>query len=166
MHGVGKEESQATQRNAPEHVLKFIEFAAKGADAVEAQFAIPAPVVIAQAALETGWGTHVKGNAYFGIKGIADSGKSVTAVTHEFENGKRTQVIDEFRAYNNFEEAAIDYGRFLSTNPRYAKAFDFSDDPLRFADEVARAGYATDPEYASKLKSILRKYVIPSMSTE
>ncbi len=67
---------------------------------------------------------------------------------------------DSFRAYIDFSEAAEDYGKFLTTQPRYKPAFIHSKDPLKFADALQRAGYATDPSYASKLKSIITTYYL------
>ena len=63
------------------------------------------------------------------------------------------------RRYNGFHrEAAEDYGRFLRTNRRYATCFAYSDQPDLFVDHLAAAGYATDPDYADKLKRIIRAH--------
>ena len=63
---------------------------------------------------------------------------------------------DAFRSYSGFDEAADDYGRFLTGNPRYHAAFAHTDNPEAFAEAVAAAGYATDPTYSTKLVSIMR----------
>ena len=123
--------------------------------AVKKQFGVPISVTLAQSALETGWGRHVVGNAYFGIK--ADSGQSsLTATTREVVAGKTVYVNAAFRRYANYAEAALAYGKFLRTNARYHAAFDHIDAPEAFAHAVAEAGYATDPNYAAHVIGIMR----------
>lgn len=134
-------------------VTDFIALVGPDALKVQKEFKIPAAVSIAQAALETGWGRSVKGHNYFGIKGAGQ-----TFTTHEVIDGKRVQLKDNFRAYASLEESFRDYGVFLTTNPRYKKCFNYSNDPKRFAAELQAAGYATDPEYASKLCQIMDKW--------
>lgn len=135
-----------------QHVQEFIAKAKPLALKVQDKYGIPYGVCIAQAALETGWGRHVKGNNYFGIKG-----QGQRFATHEFVDGKKINIVDSFRAYDSMEESFEDYGRFLQTQPRYAKAFQTSN-PEEFAKELQQAGYATDPEYANKLISIMRRW--------
>ncbi len=101
--------------------------------------------------------TFVK-NAYFGIKGKAPDGKSVDFGTSEVVGGKVIHEKDTFRAYTGFSDAADDYGRFLSENARYKHAFAVKQDPEKFVTEIARAGYATDPNYAKSLISIIRSH--------
>jgi flagellar protein FlgJ len=115
-------------------------------------------VLIAQSAQETGWGRHVVHNAYFGIKGHSPDGGSVDFKTTEVINGKVVHETDTFRAYTDFADAADDYGRLLSQNSRYSKAFLFKTDPDRFVHEIAKAGYATDPTYAQSLISIIHSH--------
>jgi type VI secretion system secreted protein VgrG len=115
-------------------------------------------IVIAQAALESGWGKHVKNNAYFGIKAHKTTGETTSFTTTEFVNGKKITINDSFRAYKDFFESAHDYGKFLRTNSRYENAFNYSRNPHNFAEKLQDAGYATDPRYAKKLKSIISKY--------
>ncbi|MBN6058681.1 glycoside hydrolase family 73 protein [Aggregatibacter actinomycetemcomitans] len=125
------------------------------AKAIEKKWGVPAEVTIAQAALESGWGKKVKGNAYFGIKGKGSKG-SVNFGTHEVINGKKIGINDNFASYGGFADAANGYGEFLNKNKRYREAFKHKDNPVEFAKAVARAGYATDPEYANKLTSIIK----------
>lgn len=134
------------------HVQEFIAKAKPLALEVQEEYGVPYGVCIAQAALETGWGRYIKGNNYFGIKG-----QGQRFATHEFVNGKRINIVDSFRAYDSMEDSFEDYGRFLSTQPRYAKAF-LTKDPEQFARQLQQAGYATDPEYANKLISIMRRW--------
>ena len=65
-------------------------------------------------------------------------------------------ITDNFRAYTSFADAADDYGRFLKENSRYASCFQHTTDPVRFAQGVAAAGYATAPDYAAALTRIIR----------
>jgi type VI secretion system secreted protein VgrG len=115
-------------------------------------------ILIAQAALESGWGRHVKDNAYFGIKSHNTTGSTTSFATTEFLNGKKVSTSDTFRAYKDFNEAALDYGNFLTSNKRYKDAFSYKNNPEKFADKLQSAGYATDPQYAKKLKLIISKY--------
>ena len=117
---------------------------------VKLDWGVPVAICIAQAALESGWGKSVKGNAYFGIKGKSPSGATTTFTTTEFEKGKKITIQDSFRAYKDFAESADDYGRMLKSNSRYAGCFAHSNDPLKFADALQAAGYATDPNYAKR----------------
>jgi flagellum-specific peptidoglycan hydrolase FlgJ len=150
----------SSQAKAPrprlKHVQAFLDMAGPSAREVAKKWKVPASVLLAQAALESGWGQHVKGNAYFGIKGKKGTTGGVTFGTTEFVDGKQVSINDTFRGYNNFAEAAEDYGKFLSENARYQVALLHTNDPMRFVDEIARAGYATDPLYAQKLKGTIR----------
>ena len=142
----------------PSYVTAFIARITPAAKAVNAAWGVPVCVVIAQAALESSWGQHVKGNAYFGVKGKSSAGASVSFATHEVANGHATLIHDSFRAYTSLEEAADDYGRLLRNNPRFSPSFAYSKQPDQFVDHVARAGYATDPNYAAKLKNIIKAH--------
>ena len=119
-------------------------------------------VLIAQAALETGWGKKVIKNAagnsnnLFNIK--ADprwQGSKVATNTLEFHNGIPVQEKAAFRAYNNYQDSFNDYVRFLNQNPRYAKALEQPADPVRFIRNLHQAGYATDPDYADKIIGVM-----------
>lgn len=116
-------------------------------------------VLVAQAALETGWGKHVpSGNNYYGIKaGRSWQGKVQHLDSPEFENGVMVTRNSTFRAYSSVLESMKDYVSFIQGNERYSKAADKSFDPDAYFDEIQKAGYATDPHYASKLKDIVRK---------
>lgn len=135
----------------------YIHFASAGM-AVQRKYKVPYLSALAQCALETGWGKSKPGNMCFGIK-ITPSytGKTQELTTTEYVNGVKQTVKSKFRAYDSIEESFLDYGNFLTVNPRYKNAFNYPNDPYRFCEEVAKAGYATDPNYYSKLKSILDK---------
>ena len=151
-------EMAGAARARPANVQAFVAMTLVPARAARAKWRVPVSVLIAQAALESGWGQSVKGNAYFGIKRTASTQRGVEFGTTEYVRGEKVSVRDSFRAYASFAEAAEDYGRFLNTNPRYRQALMHTSDPLRFADEIAKAGYATDPQYAAKVKRIIEAY--------
>jgi type VI secretion system secreted protein VgrG len=125
---------------------------------VKKKWGVPIAVLVAQGALESGWGLHVKGNAYFGIKGKSSKGSSVSFGTHEVVRGKSIAITDTFRSYKDIAEAADDYGQFLKNNPRYSACFAYSNQPDLFVDHLAAAGYATDSDYAKKIKSIIKAH--------
>jgi flagellum-specific peptidoglycan hydrolase FlgJ len=149
-----------TRKPRPANVKAFIIKTLQSAKSVKLKYGIPVSIIIAQAALESGWGGHVKDNAYFGIKAHNTSATTTSFKTTEFVNGKKVSISDAFRAYKNFEEAAQDYGKFLTANARYKAAFTYKNNPEKFADQLQTAGYATDPLYAKKLKSIISTYYL------
>ena len=112
--------------------------------------AILPSVCIAQAALESGW--NLKAKTLFGIKGKGESLK-----TTEFINGKYISVTDSFRTYPDLASSIDGYYEFLLTNKRYAGYIGLTD-PQTQITAISRAGYATDPNYASKVMSIIRAY--------
>lgn len=114
--------------------------------------------VVAQAALETGWGKSAIGNNVFGIKaGPSWKGKKQLVSTREFVNGQYISIQDWFRDYDTMADSFADHFTFLSVNSRYSRVFD-PDDKLSDEDyfrELQRAGYATDPNYANSLTAML-----------
>lgn len=119
-------------------------------------------VLIAQAALETGWGQKVIKNAagssnnLFNIK--ADPrwvGNKVATKTLEFHQGIAVQEKAAFRAYDNYQDSFNDYVRFLNDNPRYSKALAQPAEPTNFIRNLHQAGYATDPDYSDKVISVM-----------
>lgn len=145
-------------RDRPAHVDAFITMLLPAAQDAKKKWRVPISVLIAQAALESGWGRSVVDNAYFGIKGKAPDGSSTTFATTEVIGGEVVKLQDTFRAYKDVNEAADDYGRFLSSNSRYSPCFAVADRPIEFVKKLAAAGYATDPDYAKKLTSIINTY--------
>ncbi|TKJ12370.1 flagellar assembly peptidoglycan hydrolase FlgJ [Halomonas sp. 15WGF] len=145
-----------------DHVERFMQTLATPAQAASAATGVPAELILAQAALETGWGQHEIAtqqghNSYnvFGIKaGSQWQGKTTDIVTHEYVNGRRTQVVDTFRVYDSFEHAFTDYANLIGNNPRYAGVLQASN-AEQAARELQRGGYATDPRYADKLVSVM-----------
>ena len=124
-----------------------------------ARLDVPAEALVAQAALETGWGQKVMlqadgTNSYnlFGIKATAAwTGGTVVKDTLEFDGEVARQVKATFRAYPDVETAVDDYIEVVGGNPRYRSALGTGNDVTRFAEALQRAGYATDPVYAEKI---------------
>jgi len=124
--------------------------------------------LLAQAALETGWGQRMARNAdgspslnMFGIKaGDEWTGARATADTVEFSNGVATQRRTAFRAYGSIEESVSDFANVLKKSPRYRDAIAAGGDVHAYIDRIGKSGYATDPEYANKLNQILNSGVL------
>jgi len=121
-------------------------------------------VLIAQSALETGWGKKIINRVdkqsslnLFNIKAHRSwQGDKVAKNSLEVENGVGIKRVSNFRAYNSLAESFEDYGRFITTNKRYKPALQQNDGDHRYIEELQNAGYATDPKYADKIKSIMR----------
>lgn len=141
---------------------KFVDRMLPAALAAERDTGIPAHFMVAQAALETGWGRHEPvrrdGSASFNIFGIKAgpgwTGPAVEASTTEVVAGLAQTRVERFRAYSSYEQSFNDYARLLQDNPRYAAVLGVRE-PDRFARGLQAAGYATDPEYANKLERII-----------
>jgi len=116
------------------------------------KWGVPAVFTLAQHLVESAWKMEKLGHNYFGIKATSSTQKSQVQQTHEYVNGRKVNTSARFRGYNSAAESYDDHGRFLRQQPRYAAAFRTSD-PVAFAWEVARAGYATDPKYFEKLRT-------------
>jgi len=120
-------------------------------------------LLLAQAALETGWGQHVirgtDGSNSFNLFGIkADTrwqGERAVTETIEFEDGLMRKQRASFRAYASLADSFSDYADFLKTNPRYREALNRAADAPSFARALAEAGYATDPDYSGKINRIM-----------
>ncbi|MBB4124784.1 flagellar protein FlgJ [Xanthomonas translucens] len=125
------------------------------------ELGVDARALVAQAALETGWGRRgisrgdgASSNNLFGIKATGWSGERVTTGTHEYVAGVKQSQTADFRAYASPAESFADYVRLLKTNPRYQQALNAGTDIRGFAQGLQRAGYATDPSYAAKIAAI------------
>ena len=125
------------------------------------ELGVDARALVAQAALETGWGRRMiqrgdgnTANNLFGIKATGWKGERAAATTHEYSNGVRHTERADFRAYGSPAESFADYVRMIKQNPRYRQALESGGDVRRFASALQQAGYATDPRYADKISSI------------
>ncbi len=143
----------------------FIQQLMPQAEKAAQELGTTAHVLLAQAALETGWGKHVLpdadgGNSFnlFNIK--ADSrweGKSTLAKTVEFDQGVATTAHAAFRAYDSYADSFQDYVNFIKSNPRYRDAVAHANDTQAYVNKVHDAGYASDPAYADKWLQILQQ---------
>jgi len=119
-------------------------------------------LLIAQAALETGWGKFVmrteqgaSSKNLFGIKATNNwEGQKTQINTLELEAGTLQQTKAEFRTYDSYAQSFSDYANFISTRNRYQKAMEVASKPESYVKELQAAGYATDPDYANKIGSI------------
>ena len=158
-----KDDAGASGSATPEQKQKFIDEMLPHATAAARALGVDARAIVAQAALETGWGTSQPADAggqshnYFGIKaGASWRGASVGADTTEFSAGVAGTEQARFRAYGSLAENVADYVRVLR-EPRYAAALGTGSDVHAFATALQRGGYATDPGYADKLMSVYRQ---------
>jgi len=163
----GTSSASSSDSSKPAHVKAFQDKLGSHAEEASRATGIPAKFMLGQAALESGWGRReIKGrdgtNSHnlFGIKAGADwKGKVVETTTTEYVNGKAQSKVERFRAYDSYADSFKDYAKLIASNPRYEKALASasSGDAAGFAKGLQRAGYATDPNYAVKLASIIKK---------
>ncbi|MHC8340384.1 flagellar assembly peptidoglycan hydrolase FlgJ [Pseudomonas sp. HLT2-19-2] len=121
--------------------------------------------LVAQAALETGWGKSVmraqdgsSSHNLFGIKASSNwKGESARAITSEFRNGEMVKETAQFRSYDSYKDSFHDLVTLLQTNNRYQDVVKSADNPEQFVRELQKAGYATDPDYASKISRIAKQ---------
>jgi len=132
------------------------------AERAAAHLNVAPEAIVAQAALETGWGAYVMPRRdgtssfnLFGIKaGSSWSGDSVTKPTLEFEAGVARREVAEFRAYESVAATFDDYSQILGSNPRYRSVRNHGADVPGFAKALQASGYATDPNYAEKITRV------------
>jgi len=137
-------------------VDQFIKTVSAGAFEVSKKYGLNPFVTMAQSALETGWGKHAPGNMYFGIKaGSSWTGKKQLLWTTEYINGQRVKVQDWFRAYNTPAESFEDYARLITGRSWFKNALQYKDDELKYITEIQKGGYATDPNYVTKIMAIV-----------
>jgi len=135
-------------------------------------------ITLAQGALESGWGKKALGNNFFGIKWVKGDRQAkqlittteylskpdvkfpeVISVTKQ-PNGKYKYIVkDYFRAYATPSEGFADHISFFNVNQRYKTACLFKNDPDKFFEEIAKAGYATAPDYADQLKTMKQSVI-------
>ncbi|VVE84566.1 flagellar assembly peptidoglycan hydrolase FlgJ [Pandoraea sputorum] len=152
--------------NAPAAAGEFVDRMATAAQNASANSGIPARFMLSQAALESGWGKREIRRAdgstshnVFGIKaGKNWNGPTVEVATTEYVNGQPRKVMAKFRAYGSYDEAFADYAKLISNNPRYSSVVASANDAASFANNLQRAGYATDPQYASKLMKVMKHF--------
>lgn len=151
----------ATGKWPPSNPEEFVAFLKPYADQAAERLGMDTSALLAQCALETGWGKHVPrradGSSSFNLFGIkADrswTGDKVSVGTLEYRNGVARREQAKFRAYDSPADSFVDYVAFLRRNPRYGEALK-SENAEDFVRGLQKAGYATDPRYASKILSI------------
>lgn len=148
---------------------EFLERVKPYAEKAAAELNVGTDVILAQAALETGWGKHLihdtQGNNsfnIFNIKAAGWQGKSVSVNTLENKQGVTQKERSAFRQYDDYEQSFADYVTLIKTNPRYKEALSAGNDSEGYADALQKAGYATDPAYAEKIKRLLNNDSIRS----
>lgn len=152
-------------RDVASRTRAFTERFTELAETASAATGIPAKFMLAQAALETGWGKreirHADGsNSHnlFGIKaGKGWNGPVAEVMTTEYVNGVATRRVEKFRAYGSYAEAFADYANMLTNSSRYKTVVASASDAVGFAQGLQRAGYATDPQYADKLRRVIAR---------
>ena len=150
---------------------EFVEKVKPYAEKAAAELNVSTDVLLAQAALETGWGKHLihdtNGNNtfnIFNIKAAGWQGKSVTVNTLENKQGVTQQERSAFRQYEGYAQSFADYVSLIKNNPRYKEALSAGDDSEGYADALQKAGYATDPDYAQKIKRLINSDSIRSVT--
>lgn len=144
--------------------IDFVSALTEPAKAVQEKLGVPFQVIIAQAALETGWGQKIikdqqgsSSNNLFNIKANNQwAGEKIQIDTLEFEQGAMIKKSAPFRAYESLSESFNDYVDFLSGNDRYQDALQNPSNVEHFLHGLQKAGYATDPQYANKIMATLR----------
>ena len=145
---------------------EFIDALSTPAQEVAAATGVPAGFTVAQAALESAWGSSrlsTEGCNLFGVKADASwTGPTLTMLTHEVVGGESVVVNAKWRKYSGWGECLEDHAEFLH-HARYAAAFTHSDDSESFARAIAAAGYATDPDYATKIIQVIRAHGLSAL---
>lgn len=168
MDGKAERSAQAEQTvaktkfaSAEDFIATMLPMAEKAAQ----KLGVEARYLVAQAALETGWGKSVikqrDGSTSYNLFGIKShnswGGESARVMTTEYKAGKAVKESASFRAYDSYQQSFEDFVNFLQSNGRYQKALSSTENPEQFAKELQKAGYATDPNYARKISQIARK---------
>jgi peptidoglycan hydrolase FlgJ len=152
---------KAAFANADEFVATMLPLAKDAA----ARIGVDPTVLVAQAALETGWGKSImrqsdgsSSHNLFGIKAQGGwQGPEARAITSEFRDGKMVKETADFRSYDSYADSFHDLVSFLQNNNRYQATLKSADNPEQFVKELQKAGYATDPGYASKITQIAKQ---------
>lgn len=148
--------------------LEFVDAVREGALRSMREYGVPASFIVAQAALESGWGRSrlaQEANNLFGIKAHGWSGPVIELPTREFLDGEWQTVTAAWRRYDSYSDSIMDHGRFLRGHLRYSRAFTVSD-PRMFAVKIHEAGYATDPDYAGKIINIMQGHNLAALDTD
>lgn len=161
----GRRLAQAPSKAAFASKDEFIAAMLPMAEQAAEKIGVDARYLVAQAALETGWGKSIirqqdgtSSHNLFGIKSHNSwDGESARVLTTEYQGGKAVKEAASFRAYDSYAHSFEDYVSFLQSNGRYQNALSSTENPEQFARELQKAGYATDPQYARKVTQIARQ---------
>ncbi|MBF0265017.1 MAG: flagellar assembly peptidoglycan hydrolase FlgJ [Gammaproteobacteria bacterium] len=141
---------------------KFVESLWPMAQKSAQSIGVSPEVLVAQAALETGWGQSIIQNKaknsfnLFNIKADSRwSGDKMEKSSLEYEKGIAVKRSSDFRAYDDVQQSFDDYVNFIKNNPRYKNALSVSENPEQYLHEIHKAGYATDPNYAKKIIQVM-----------
>ena len=166
-----KQAVQSAQQVAFKSPSEFIEALWPHAKTVGEKLGVNPKGILAQAALETGWGKYPiakqDGSASYNLFGIkADArwqGERAVVTTLEYDNGVAKKQVAPFRAYESFADSFEDYADFLSSSDRYKGALSAGDDVATFAANLQQGGYATDPKYSEKIEGIAESEWLKSL---
>lgn len=163
---------QNIDRLTSDNAQIFVDLYTKEAKKIEVQTGLHFVAILTQSALESGWGTRVKGNNFFGIKWNGKGEKQLVRtkevlnksgvkfpVIHSVKiigNMYHYDVEDYFMRYENASESFMHHAEFIKSNPRYSKAWEHRADYNRYFEEVAKAGYATAINYEKTLKEVAK----------
>ncbi|WP_122235542.1 flagellar assembly peptidoglycan hydrolase FlgJ [Pseudomonas coronafaciens] len=155
----------APAKRAFSNADQFVETMLPLAKEAAARIGVDPVMLVAQAALETGWGKSImrqqdgsSSHNLFGIKAAGSwKGAEARAITGEFRDGKMVKETADFRSYGSYADSFHDLVSLLQNNNRYKEVVNSADKPEQFVKELQKAGYATDPDYASKISQIAKQ---------
>ncbi len=164
----------AEKKSLFENAQSFIKKLLPTAKKIASKLGVDPKLLVAQAALETGWGKYImhdaSGKPSYNLFGIKDSdgwsGDSVKANTLEVEQGTFVKRQQHFRMYESFEQSFVDYVEFVKSSPRYQQALDAVENAKSYIKALQQSGYATDPNYADKVINIYENGVKPFTASE
>ncbi|MBI6710207.1 flagellar assembly peptidoglycan hydrolase FlgJ [Pseudomonas syringae] len=155
----------APAKRAFSNADQFVETMLPLAKEAAARIGVDPVMLVAQAALETSWGKSImrqqdgsSSHNLFGIKAAGSwKGAEARAITSEFRDGKMVKETADFRSYDSYADSFHDLVSLLQNNSRYKEVVNSADKPEQFVKELQKAGYATDPDYASKISQIAKR---------
>lgn len=132
---------------------------------IQKETGVPASLILAQAALESGYGNSAPGNNFFGVKGSGNAG-SQRLMTTEVVNGREVRVQQNFRAYKTPADSFRDHARLISESPYYKGVMKAAKtgDAYAVAKAIGDSPYATDPNYGNKIKNIIKEEGLDKIS--
>lgn len=157
----------SSNTNGGNHISEFASRMMPFAEKVSARTGIPAIFMVAQAALESGWGRSelkfengAPSYNLFGIKASGNwTGRTVDAMTTEFIDGKYVKQVEKFRAYDSYADSFKDFTDLIRQNARYSNVMRHLHDPISYSQAMGKSGYATDPHYGAKLQSVILSFI-------